>query len=173
MQTDLICISDFAPKIGENSTGQICLNSKFTLHPGKYLTKDIECRFCHNIIHSYEEKETDVRMATTMMADAYRKRCDLSVIISADSDLVPSIERIKEFNPAHKIVTYFPPNRTSFDLKKWSNGTKMLINKSLYENSMLPEKVTLPDGYELHRPQKWIQRVMKMVLWIHGLDGLD
>ena len=131
------------------------LNPKFTLHLGKYLTKDIECRFCKNIIHSYEEKETDVRMATSMMADAYQQRCDLSVLISADSDLVPSIERIKEFNPAHKIITYFPPNRTSFDLKKWSNGTKVLINKTLYEDCMLPEKLILPDGYELRRPNKW------------------
>ena len=131
------------------------LNPKFTLHLGKYLMKDIECRFCKNIIHSYEEKESDVRIATTMMADAYQQRCDLSVLISADSDLVPSIERIKEFNPAHKVITYFPPNRTSFDLKKWSNGTKVLINKSLYESCMLPEKLLLPDGYQLQRPQKW------------------
>jgi len=131
------------------------LNPKFTLHLGKYLTKDIECRFCKNIIHSYEEKESDVRIATTMMADVYHKRCDLSLLISADSDLVPPIERIKEFSPAHKIVTCFPPNRTSFDLKKWSNGTKTLINRDLYESCLLPETVILPDGFALRCPDKW------------------
>jgi uncharacterized LabA/DUF88 family protein len=132
------------------------LNPKFTLHLGKYLTKDIECRFCRNIIHSYEEKETDVRIATTMLADVYQQKCDLSVLISADSDLVPPIERIRELKSAHKIITCFPPNRFSFDLKKWSNGTKVLINQTLYEACLLPEKVTLPDGYELNRPAKWI-----------------
>jgi len=131
------------------------LNPRFTLHLGKYLTKDIECRFCKNIIHSYEEKESDVRIATTMMADVYQQRCDLSLLISADSDLVPPIERIKEFSPTHKIITCFPPNRASFDLKKWSNGVKTLINKSIYESCMLPDKVLLPNGYELHRPDKW------------------
>jgi uncharacterized LabA/DUF88 family protein len=131
------------------------LNPKFTLHLGKYLTKNIECHFCKNIIHSYEEKETDVRIATTMLADMYGNRCDVSLLISADSDLVPPIERIKELNPAHKIIICFPPNRTSCNLKKWSNGTKELTNRSLYESSMLPEKVILPDGYELHRPEKW------------------
>jgi uncharacterized LabA/DUF88 family protein len=119
------------------------------------LTKDIECRFCKNIIHTYKEKETDVRIATSMLADVYQQKCDLSVLISADSDLVPPIERIKELKPAHKIITFFPPNRFSFDLKKWSNGTKVLINQNLYELCMLPEKVTLPDGYELNRPDKW------------------
>ena len=131
------------------------LNPKFTLHLGKYQTKDIKCRFCKNIIHSYEEKESDVRIATTMIADMYQQKCDLSILISADSDLVPPIERIKELNPAHKIVIFFPPNRFSFNLKKWSNGTKVLINKNLYESCMLPEKVMLSDGYELCRPEKW------------------
>jgi uncharacterized LabA/DUF88 family protein len=131
------------------------LSSKFILHLGKYLTKNIECRFCKKIIYSFEEKETDVRIATSMLADACYKRCDLSLLISADSDIVPTIERIKEHNPKHKIVTYFPPNRTSFNLKRLSNGTKVLSNRALYESCMFPEKVTLPDGYELHRPDKW------------------
>ena len=82
------------------------LNPKFTLHLGKFLTKDIECRFCKNIIHSYEEKESDVRIATTMMSDVYQQRCDLSILVSGDSDLVPSIERIKELNPAHKLPDF-------------------------------------------------------------------
>ena len=133
------------------------LNSKFTLHLGKYLTKDVKCRFCQNVIHSYEEKETDVRMATSMLADVYNKKCDLTVLISADSDLVPAIERIKEINPMHKIVSFFPPNRTSNNLKKWSNGTKVLSNKTLFDNSLLPEKLILSDGYELNCPQKWRQ----------------
>ena len=131
------------------------LNPKFTLHLGKYLTKDIECRFCKNIIHLYEEKESDVRIATSMLVDAFQEKCDISALISADSDLIPSIEHIKEFNPSHKIITFFPPNRTSFDLKNWSNGTKVLTNKALYESSMLPEQVILPDGFELQRPNKW------------------
>ena len=69
--------------------------------------------------------------------------------------VVPPIERIKEFAPAHKVITYFPPNRHSFDLLKWSNGLKVLTNKQLYEESMLPETVTLPDGFVLKRPDKW------------------
>jgi uncharacterized LabA/DUF88 family protein len=131
------------------------LNPVFTLHLGKYLTKEITCNYCHHVIHSFEEKETDVRIATTMLADVYHKRCDLSVLISADSDLVPAIERIKEINPAHKIIACFPPNRNSSNLRKWSNGTKMLLDTKLYEDCLFPEKLTLPDGFVLQRPDKW------------------
>jgi len=131
------------------------LNPKFSLHLGKYLTKDIICKFCQRVNHSFEEKETDVRIATSMLADVYQKRCDVTMLISADSDLVPPIERIKEFAPTHKVITCFPPNRHSFDLRKWSNGVKVLTNKLLYEECMLPETVTLPDGFVLKRPDKW------------------
>jgi Uncharacterized conserved protein len=131
------------------------LNPKFTLHLGKYLTKNIICKHCNNIIPSFEEKETDVRIATTMLADVYQKKCDITMLVSADSDLVPPIERIKEFDPVHKIIVCFPPNRHSFNLKKWSNGTKTLIDQKPYNECMLPETVTLPNGFNLTRPNKW------------------
>jgi len=131
------------------------LNPKFTLHLGKYLTKHITCKFCNRLNYSFEEKETDVRIATAMLADVYQERCDVTMLVSADSDLVPPIERIKELEPAHKIIVCFPPNRHSFNLKKWSNGIKTLSDWKLYDECMLPETVTLPDGFILKRPTKW------------------
>ncbi|MDR2498501.1 MAG: NYN domain-containing protein [Tannerellaceae bacterium] len=131
------------------------LNPKFTLHLGTYMPKSIHCPFCKSIIHSYEEKETDVRIAIAMLADVYNKHCSTSLLISADSDLVPPIEHIRTFNPSHRIITCFPPNKMSFNLKKWSNATRVLSNQSLYESCILPEMLTLADGYELHRPNKW------------------
>ena len=132
------------------------LNPKFSLHLGKYLTKNITCKFCHRVNPSFEEKETDVRIATSMLADVYQNRCDITLLISADSDLVPPIERIKEYAPEHKVITFFPPNRHSFDLQRWSNGVKTLTNKQLYEKSMLPDEIPLPSGYVIKRPAKWI-----------------
>jgi uncharacterized LabA/DUF88 family protein len=131
------------------------LNPKFTLHLGKYFTKQITCNFCNNVIHSFEEKETDVRIATSMLADVYQKKCDVTMLISADSDLVPPIERIKEFEPKHKIIICFPPNRYSSNLKKWGNAVKILSDWQIYEDCLLPETIRLPDGFVLTRPDKW------------------
>jgi uncharacterized LabA/DUF88 family protein len=128
---------------------------RFSLHLGKYLKKSIVCKYCNRINHSFEEKETDVRIATTMLADVYQNRCDLSLVISADSDLVPAIERIKEFAHTHKIIVYFPPNRHSSNLQQWSNGVKNLTNRKRFEECMLPETIILPDGFVLSRPDKW------------------
>lgn len=47
------------------------VNPKFELVLGKYLNKTITCHNCGYIINTYEEKETDVRIATQVVADAY------------------------------------------------------------------------------------------------------
>lgn len=44
-------------------------NPKFELILGKYLHKAITCRNCGYVINTYEEKETDVRIATQIVAD--------------------------------------------------------------------------------------------------------
>lgn len=132
------------------------LNNKFQLILGKYLKKEITCRNCNNIIQTYEEKETDVRIATQIINDVYNKSCDISIIVSADSDIIPSVELIKEINPNHKIFVYFPPLRYSVNLSNSCDGEKKLANfKSRFNKSMLPDEVTLPNGTKLSRPENW------------------
>ena len=132
------------------------LNNKFQLVLGKYLKKEITCRNCGNIIQTYEEKETDVRIATQIINDVYNKSCDISIIVSADSDIIPSVELIKEINPNHKIFVYFPPLRYSVNLSNSCDGEKKLANfKARFNKSMLPDEVILPNGTELSRPENW------------------
>lgn len=132
------------------------INHKFNLVLGKYLKKDLRCKFCGKMIHSFEEKETDVRIATRILSDAYKKRSDIVVIVSADSDLIPPIELIKEFNPMLKVYTYFPPGRYSSNLSNLSDNTLKLDGAyNIFNQSQLPEEVTLPSGYKVVRPEKW------------------
>ncbi len=81
------------------------LNAKFQLHLGKFLEKKIKCRECKNLHVTYEEKESDVRVATRMIADVVNNNCDISILVSADSDLIPPIEFIRSFKPSHKILS--------------------------------------------------------------------
>ena len=83
-------------------------NPKFKLILGKYLKKSITCFKCGNVIHTHEEKETDVRIATQIVADAYQKNCDISIVVSADSDMIPAIELATELsNLQQKLVKRF------------------------------------------------------------------
>ena len=132
------------------------LNPKFNLFLGKYVDKPITCNSCGNTFTSYEEKQTDVHIATKMIRDIVMNKCDISILISADSDLLPPIDFIREFKPNHKIFVYFPPNRFSIDLKNRTNKYIKLENHiQKFQTSMLKDEIKLPNGYIIERPSKW------------------
>lgn len=133
------------------------LNPKFKIELGRYLPKQFVCRKCSHIHKTFEEKETDVKIAVRMIGDVVNNLCDISILVSADSDLIPPIEFIRNFKPAHKIFVYFPPNRFSSNLNGLANSTKKLDGSAIiFANSLLPENIKLPNGYVIDRPKKWI-----------------
>jgi uncharacterized LabA/DUF88 family protein len=132
------------------------LNPKFILHLGKYLQKDIVCKKCGNVIRSFEEKETDVHLATCMLTDVYADRCDISILVSADSDLIPPIQAIRSIKPKHKILVFFPPKRYSVNLADLCDSHKDLGGAgTIFNSHLLPGKITLPSGFVIEKPEKW------------------
>ena len=131
-------------------------NSKFRLILGKYINKRIKCFRCGNIIHTHEEKETDVRIATQIVADAFQGNCDAAIVVSADSDMVPAIELAKQAR--QKVFVYFPPNQYSSNLASMGLGNPTLLKcyESRFRQSLFPDIVhlTVPD-YDLRMPDKW------------------
>lgn len=132
------------------------LNPKFKLHLGRYKKKKIKCQNCGFKIKTYEEKESDVRVATGMLVDMFSKRCDITIIVSADSDMIPSVEIIKSFDPAHPVHAFIPPNQKSFALvSKCDTAVWLSRYKARFVQSMLPDEVKLDNGYILRRPENW------------------
>ena len=131
-------------------------NPKFQLILGKYLKKKITCFNCGNIINTFEEKESDVRIATQIVSDAYEKNCDVAIIVSADSDMIPSVELTKQ--AGQTVYIYFPPNHYSSNLAAMANGkpVQLIRYESRFKLSMLPEIVHLKaKDYDLQIPEKW------------------
>lgn len=132
------------------------LNPKFKLHLGRYKKKKFKCQNCGYKIKTYEEKESDVRVATGMLVDMFAKRCDITIVVSADSDMIPSVEIIKSFNPTHPVHAFIPPNQKSFALVSKCDTTVWLSRyKARFVQSMLPDEVLLENGYVLRRPENW------------------
>ena len=131
-------------------------NPKFQLILGKYLKKKITCFNCGNIINTFEEKESDVRIATQIVSDAYEKNCDVAIIVSADSDMIPSVELAKQ--AGQTVYIYFPPNHYSSNLAAMANGkpVQLIRYESRFKLSLLPEIVHLKaKDYDLQIPEKW------------------
>lgn len=131
-------------------------NPKFKLVLGKYLKKEIKCFKCGNVIHTHEEKETDVRIATQIVADAYQGNCDVSIVVSADSDMVPAIELAVEAK--NKVFVYFPPFQYSSNLASMgmSKPLHMKQYESRFRQCILPDTVHLGHtDFDLKIPEKW------------------
>ena len=65
------------------------LNPRFKLIFGKYLEKTI--RLGGKTFKTYEEKQTDVNIAVEMIRNVVFDKCDITILVSADSDLLPPI----------------------------------------------------------------------------------
>lgn len=131
------------------------LNPKFKLVFGKYITKKMKLGDVR--YKTYEEKQTDVNIAIEMIRNVIQNKNDISILVSADSDLLPPINLIRELEPNHKIFTYFPPNRYSVDLNLNSDATiKLSRYEQRFKKSILPEEITLPNFYVIKRPANWI-----------------
>lgn len=125
-----------------------------TCHFGHYLAKQRRCHHCGAVWTSYEEKMTDVRIATQLIVDAYEDRFDTAIIISGDSDLAPPIEAIRNSFRDKRIIIAFPPGRRSERLKSLAHGY-LVIGKDKLRKSLLPDQVVSPSGRMIHRPKEW------------------
>ncbi len=60
----------------------------------------------------YEEKQTDVAIAVTLMADAIQSRMKRAILITADSDQVPLAKTMKTVFPNIGMTLAAPPGRS-------------------------------------------------------------
>lgn len=132
------------------------LNPKFKLHLGRYKKKKFKCQNCGFRNKTYEEKETDVHVATGMLVDVFLHRCDVTIIVSADSDMIPSVEAIKSFAPQHPVIAFIPPTQHSYALVGKCDTTVYLEQyRARFMQALLPEEIAMPNGHILHCPSNW------------------
>ncbi|WP_432457934.1 NYN domain-containing protein [Cellulomonas iranensis] len=122
---------------------------------GRYQTKEQRCRQCGGSYTRYEEKETDVNIAVSLVADAAEGAMDAALIVSADSDLTPAIKTARRLRPEIFMAAAFPPKRFSSELKALLPSS-FHVGHSAIRNAQLPDVVTDPTtGATWKRPAKW------------------
>lgn len=126
----------------------------FEIYYGHYRKDPYKCPRCKCVYDVPHEKMTDVNIATQMLIDAFNNKFEKALLVSADSDLVPLIEAVREKYPEKSVVVAFPPERYSADLEKVANAC-LHINRAKLAQSRFPDKVKKADGFVLERPQEW------------------
>jgi uncharacterized LabA/DUF88 family protein len=125
-----------------------------TVFFGKYQLNPRQCLHCGHADTVPNEKMTDVNIAVEMLSDAFLDRFDSALLISADSDLVAPLRRIRQLFPKKRIVLAFPPKRASKELKKVANAY-FTIGRDVIAKSLLPREVRKADGFVLKCPDSW------------------
>lgn len=134
------------------------LNNLFKLHLSIHKPKNKICDNCGYTIYYSEEKQTDVRIAVDMLKNCANDVCDLTVLISGDTDLIPSLEAIKEIYPNHKILIFFPPARKTHDMINYADGWRDLgldPFRRKFINSIFDDDVISDEGTIITIPAKW------------------
>lgn len=125
-----------------------------TIHEGHYLAKETICRQCSARWRTFEEKMTDVNIATALLMDAFDDRFDTALIISGDSDLTTPVRCVRDRFPGKRLVVAFPPARHSDQLRRTAHATFRIGEAKLRQNQ-LPPTVPRGDGFLLYRPPGW------------------
>lgn len=121
---------------------------------GQFLDKGGKCFTCGATWPRFEEKMTDVNIATELLTDAFKDRFDTALVISADSDLVPPVRAIRQHFPKKRVIIAFPPKRFSRELSQVAHGY-LHIEAHTLGRSLLPNEIIKPNGFILKRPGVW------------------
>ena len=104
----------------------------------------------------FEEKRTDVNIASHLLLDAFEGRYDTAIIVSNDSDLTTPIEMVVS-RLGKRVITVNPylANRQSSELRRAATRTIPQINASVLRASQFPNTLTDARG-RFTRPRFWV-----------------
>ncbi len=106
-------------------------------------------------IETFEEKRTDVNMASHLLVDAFEGRYDTAIVVSNDSDLTTPIEMaVNRLGKQAIVVNPYPSRRQSSELRRAASRTVSEINASVLRASQFPDKLTDAQG-SFTRPGSW------------------
>lgn len=104
----------------------------------------------------YEEKRTDVNIAVEMLDDAHRGACKRIILVSGDSDLVPSVRLAVGLGV--EVIVYVPCHlpklgQYAYELRGAASSNAMLP-LNLLPHCLFPDPVVGPKG-PIRKPAGW------------------
>ncbi len=131
-----------------------------SIHYGQYRTRPVHMRLAKPRrvgpktvrVLKTEEKGSDVNLASYLLLDAFRKDCEVAIVVSNDADLKTPIElAINELGVSVGVLNPHPPERRSFDLRPtfFKQLRRGPIEASQFESVLRDEQG------EIRRPEDW------------------
>lgn len=121
---------------------------------GQFRRRDRYCPNCNTSHVSREEKQTDVNIAIHLFRLAIEDRYDTALILSGDSDLLPSIRAVKGTFASKKIGVLIPIGRRAEELKMDCDFHIRMRERNL-ARCLFDDPLVLLDGTSLTKPVTW------------------
>lgn len=121
---------------------------------GRFGVYKAHCPHCGKGWLRAEEKQTDVNIASRLLADAHRDQYDRAVVFSADSDLLQPVLEVPRLFPGKRVVVGFPPGRLSQELRR--RVPSFWITNPVVRRSLLPATVATVAGRKVTAPPGWL-----------------
>jgi uncharacterized LabA/DUF88 family protein len=121
---------------------------------GKFKEKTYICPHCKQNILRHEEKATDVNIALYAYRMASMQVAEQIVLVTGDTDLIPSVKMIKKDCPAIRIGVIFPFKRFGKELKQEAHFSHK-TDQNILHNFQLPDEIIKPNGGKITRPIEW------------------
>jgi uncharacterized LabA/DUF88 family protein len=103
---------------------------------------------------AFEEKQTDVNIAVSLVAGACLESYDIALLISGDTDLCPAVRMVKKMYPQKEVHVILPFGRHADELKQVSDKSYKIHQQTL-DTCILPEPYLHSSGRTIYRPQSW------------------
>lgn len=127
------------------------------VHYGNFLSKIIErplaCEMTRFVkVHDYEEKGSDVNLASHLVFDACRDKFDVAVVLTKDTDLIEPIRIARE--ELGKVVGIICPDENLPVGLEAVASFKRLIRKKHLNNAQFPNRIEY-EGKIIRKPTEW------------------
>lgn len=116
--------------------------------------KPLRCPRCAGRIIQHEEKQTDVAIAAMLFELFQRDCCDVAVLVTGDSDLVPAVRTAIRLFPGKRVHSCFPYNRVSDELRQVASG-HFKVSATHYLKHQLPDPFMTRAGQLIAKPEGW------------------
>lgn len=121
---------------------------------GKFKDRDRKCPHCKQKYKSREEKQTDVSIALTLFRLAHEGKFDEAVLLTGDSDQLPSFREVRKCFPGLRLGVVLPIGREAAELKTESDFY-IRIRERVLAKCVFSTEVRLADGTILECPVGW------------------
>lgn len=141
-------------KVGRHKTYVRALASEnISTVLGKFYEVDRFCRQCNGDYFAWEEKQSDVNLATQIIHHAHLGGFEKAIVITGDSDICPAIKTVRETFPDKRITVLIPPGRKAEELKGVAHSHHTISEDCLKRNQF-PGFITDAKGL-FYIPKGW------------------